>query len=424
MKKVRFMTAVCMVSLAIVFACKTEKVNQSSTERLYKKDNIELDAQYCIYHFSDSISHFYYDLSNELLIYKKTDTSEAFYSNVKVFLKISTEDNLSQTHDTASVSIIDKQSDVKLKRLKGVLPFYLKQGLKYYIEVSVFDKNKKTRYVHNLIADKSSKDTRQNFLITNLHNDVFFNSYYKPSETVFVESNRNATKVFAIDVFKPDFQLALPPFSKEPMKHFTYRPDSTFHVYLNSQNKFEIMLPDKGFYHLKTENLTKDGLTFFVYENSFPKIKNSEQMILATRYIMAKKEFDNCLYSADKKEAIDNFWVSLSGSNERAKNLIKKYYGRVQEANRLFSSYQEGWKTDRGMVYIVFGAPSRVTTHKNGETWTYGEIGNPNSIIFTFIKIINPFTDNDYYLERNEILKMPWYQAVDMWRQGRVYLDN
>lgn len=424
MKRVHIVALIGIISLFFVFSCKTEKVNQSSTERLYKKDNIELDAQYLVYHYSDSISHFYYDLSNELLVYKKTDTSEAFYSNVKVFLKISTEDKLSLTHDTASVTITDKQSDVKLKRLRGVLPFYLKPGIKYYVEVSVFDKNKKIRYVHNLIADKSNQNTRQNFLVTNFHNEVFFNSYYKPSETIFIESHRNPMKTFAIDYFKPNFQLALPPFSKEPMKHFTYQPDSTFNVYVNVSNKFEITLPAKGFYHLKTENTTKDGVTFFVYENIFPKIKNSEQMILATRYIMAKKEFDNCLYSADKKEAIDNFWVSLAGSNERAKSLIKKYYGRVQEANRLFSSYQEGWKTDRGMVYIVFGAPNQVTTHKNGEVWTFGEIGNPNSIVFTFIKVINPFSDNDYYLERNEILKMPWYQAVDMWRQGRVYLDN
>ena len=67
---------------------------------------------------------------------------------------------------------------------------------------------------------------------------------------------------------------------------------------------------------------------------------------------------------------------------------------------------------------------SKVIKHKNGEQWVYGETNTPSSLIFSFIKIINPFTDNDYYLERNETYKMPWYQAVDMWRQGRIYLDN
>jgi GWxTD domain-containing protein len=147
-------------------------------------------------------------------------------------------------------------------------------------------------------------------------------------------------------------------------------------------------------------------------------------MILATRFIMSKKEFDACINAIDKKASIDKFWLDIAGSEERAKELIKKYYGRVQEANKLFLSYQEGWKTDRGMIYIVFGAPNKVTKHKNGEVWTYGEVGNSNSVVYSFLKVINPFTDNDYYLERSETLKNPWYQAVDMWRQGRVYLDN
>ena len=40
---------------------------------------------------------------------------------------------------------------------------------------------------------------------------------------------------------------------------------------------------------------------------------------------MAKKEFDNCMLADDKKGAIDKFWIDIAGSNERAKELIKKY---------------------------------------------------------------------------------------------------
>ncbi len=403
--------------------CQTQKVNQTSNDRLYKKENNELNAQYLIYHINDSISQLFYEISNDVLVYKKSDTSNFFYSHVKLFLKISSEDNLDVPYDTASLVIKDRQTDVMVKTLSGTLLFKLKPNLKYHVEVNVYDVNKKTRYAHSLLADKTSKNTRQNFLITDYRNNVFFNSYYKPQEVVYVRSDRNPEKLFLVDYFKPQFKLALPPFSTDPMPHFSYKPDSSFSIYSND-NRFELTLPHKGFYHIKTNENTKEGVTFFVYEAGFPKIKNAEQMIFATRYIMAKKEFDNCLNNPDKKIAIDNFWLELSGSNERAKQLIKKYYGRVQEANKLFSSFQEGWKTDRGMIYIVFGAPNKVTKRKNGELWTYGETGNPNSIIFPFVKVINPFTDNDFYLERNEILKMPWYQAVDMWRQGRIYLDN
>jgi GWxTD domain-containing protein len=128
--------------------------------------------------------------------------------------------------------------------------------------------------------------------------------------------------------------------------------------------------------------------------------------------------------AVDQKKRIDKFWTDLGGSNERAKELIRKYYGRVLESNKQFTSYQEGWKTDRGMIYIIFGAPNRVTKRKNVEIWTYGEAANSSTTTFSFFRIKNPFTDNDYYLERNDLFKEPWYQAVDLWRQGKIYLDN
>lgn len=421
MKGVR--TAYGLLFIVIMFGCKSGKVNQTSSDRLYKKENIDLNAHYVIYHVNDSISQLFYNISNESLVYKKTDTSNYFYSDVKLMLKISSENQLDETLDTASVYIKDRQTEVKVRELKGSLLFKLKAGSNYYVEVNVYDVNKRIRYAQSLFAGKESKYTRQNFLVMDIHGEVLFNSYYKPEDVIYFKSDRNPEKEFKIDYFNPVFKLSPPPFSLDQMPHFSYKPEYSLTVNVKD-GKTELVLPQKGFFHLKTNDESKEGVTFFVYESGFPKIKNSEQMILATRYIMAKKEFDNCMNASDKKEAIDKFWLDVSGSNERAKSLIKKYYARVQEANKVFTSYQEGWKTDRGMIYIVFGAPNRVTKRKNGELWTYGETGNPNSLVFSFVKIINPFTDNDYYLERSEILKMPWYQAVDMWRQGRIYLDN
>ena len=406
-----------------VCACIPQKVNQTSSDRLYKKDNNELNAKYVVYHINDSVSQLFYDISNETVVYKKTDTSSYFYSDLKIVLQISLEDNMAVANDTASVMIKDRQSNVDVKQLRGSLFFRLKSGLNYYIDVTTYDINKKTKYTSSVFADKTSKSVRQNFLATNSSNAICFSPYFKPQETVYIASRRVTEHTFTVDYFKSKFKLAIPPFSADPRERFSYKPDSTFAVTLN-ENKIELIMPSNGFYHLKTNDVTKEGVTFFVYEPLYPKIKNAEQMILATRYIMAKKEFDNCMKAVDKKTAIDNFWLELGGSSERAKELIKKYYGRVQESNKLFTSYQEGWKTDRGMIYIVFGAPNKVSKRKNGEMWTYGDVGNPNATFFQFIKVINPFTDNDYVLDRNETFKMPWYQAVDMWRQGRVYLDN
>ena len=257
-------------------SCTSQKVNQSSTDRLYKKENNELTAKYVIYHVNDSISQLFYEISNEALIYKKTDTSTYFYSQVKILLKISNEDNLSSVIDTASVMVRDRQADAIVKQLKGEIVFKLRKGYNYYIDINVIDINKKTIYTHSEYSNKTSINSRQNFLVTNSRGNILFSSYYKPDDVIYIQSLRNKEKLYEVDFFKPNFKLAIPPFSLEPMPHFSYKPDSTFSVY-ESNSRIELALPQKGFFHLKTDKETKDGVTFYVYESSYPKIKNKEQ---------------------------------------------------------------------------------------------------------------------------------------------------
>ena len=93
-------------------------------------------------------------------------------------------------------------------------------------------------------------------------------------------------------------------------------------------------------------------------------------------------------------------------------------------SNRFFSSYLEGWKTDRGLVYIIFGPPSSVYISDDSESWNYGQQNNYSSLIFTFDKVNNPFTGKDYHMRRAEYYEVPWYKAVDTWRSGRVVNDS
>ena len=118
---------------------------------------------------------------------------------------------------------------------------------------------------------------------------------------------------------------------------------------------------------------------------------------------------------------VDQFWLNKAHSNERARTLIRNYYSRVQLANELFTSHKEGWKTDRGLISIIFGSPSFIRYNKNNEIWIYGNDHNSNTIKFTFEKIKNIFSNNDYILKRNYAYKTPWYIAVETWRNGKVY---
>ena len=126
----------------------------------------------------------------------------------------------------------------------------------------------------------------------------------------------------------------------------------------------------------------------------------------------------------NKKAELDAFWLEVGGSPERARGLIRAFYNRVQDANRAFTSYMEGWKTDRGMIYLVMGQPISIYRDAETEQWTYsGLVGFPD-ILFIFRKMNNPFSNNDYALIRQPVYENVWYLAVDHWRQGRIVNDN
>ena len=77
-----------------------------------------------------------------------------------------------------------------------------------------------------------------------------------------------------------------------------------------------------------------------------------------------------------------------------------------------------------GMVYIVFGAPTKTYKTANMETWVYGQENTPNSVTFRFDKIKNPFSDNCFRLQRGVQFKDPWTIAAQNWREGRVNMED
>ena len=143
-------------------------------------------------------------------------------------------------------------------------------------------------------------------------------------------------------------------------------------------------------------------------------------LALPLRYITTNDEYDQVIKGGNLKKSVDQYWLRIGGSPQRARELISAFYGRVQFANQYFTSYVEGWKTDRGMCYVVYGPPDIVYRSSASETWIYGEEGRYNSLSLTFTKVVNPFTSNDFRLNRSTALKSSWYRAVEFWRQGRV----
>jgi GWxTD domain-containing protein len=411
------------ISLFLITFCSAPRRTISGDENLYKKNNQELNIKFIAYHLNDSVSQIFFTIPNENLIYKRPDTSQSFYSILKVKFQLK-EIRANKISDTGSVTIFDRQPEkITVRNINGSFSIKARLGFSYSANLTILDLNKKVKNVKVIEIDKESINSRQNFLLQTSSGQIIYNYYLHHRDTVLIRSLQNNQPALSVDHFRKEFPLSPPPYSLVERKAFQYKSDSTF-ITEKINSTFRIVIPQNGFYHIITDKDTKEGLTLFSVENAFPGIQNSTEMIRATRYIMSKKEYEDCLGAQDQKTAIDEFWKDLGGSNERAKELLKKYYNRVKEANTLFTSHQPGWQSDRGMIFIVFGAPDNMYKYANGEQWVYGNEAQPNSVRFNFKKMLNPFTDNDFALERNDYYKIHWYQAVDYWRQGHIYLDN
>jgi GWxTD domain-containing protein len=79
-----------------------------------------------------------------------------------------------------------------------------------------------------------------------------------------------------------------------------------------------------------------------------------------------------------KEKVFLNFWRKYDPNPSSNTNpVMDEYFARVAYANEHFTHYFKGWKTDMGMIYILFGPPNSVDRHpfeidsKPYEVWDY-----------------------------------------------------
>jgi GWxTD domain-containing protein len=152
-------------------------------------------------------------------------------------------------------------------------------------------------------------------------------------------------------------------------------------------------------------------------------VKEVSSLEWPIRFITTKTEHEEIIKNSYPKLLIDRFWLECGGSKEHARELIRVFYRRVEEANYYFSTYTEGWKSDRGMIHLLFGNPNQIIRSSQGEVWNYGEDSNAALLSFTFKKVDSPFTNNLYLLEREPGYKPYWERMVQTWRSGKIYSD-
>jgi GWxTD domain-containing protein len=89
-----------------------------------------------------------------------------------------------------------------------------------------------------------------------------------------------------------------------------------------------------------------------------------EKAIRQLRYIAGQTEMDSILAGTtpeDKRTRFEQYWKLLDPTPGTIRNeAFDDYYARVAYANKNYRSYNDGWLTDMGMVYIVLGPPTQI----------------------------------------------------------------
>ena len=213
-----------------------------------------------------------------------------------------------------------------------------------------------------------------------------------------------------------DFDPALPPM-------VTRDPNPTMQMSIDSMSVItpsaSFILDKEGLYLFQTDTSLTIGTPIRLVDRYYPKPAKLEQLIAPLIYITTKEEWNRLNARKIEKKDFDKFWLDLTRSEPRAKRIIKVYYDRVNEANQLFTTYKTGWKTDMGLIYIVFGMPDRVTRSQNNEKWSYFAKQNAPPMEFEFIRINSIFSARHYVLIREKKFANSWFRAIDMLRKGR-----
>jgi GWxTD domain-containing protein len=242
--------------------------------------------------------------------------------------------------------------------------------------------------------------------------------YVSTSESIVVKRLNEISEKLHVYYYAHDFDAAGSPMNTAPKavsKSLTV--DSTFMITAGE----ELLLNKEGLYNVFADTTQKDGLGILVVSERYPKMTKPEALLEPLLYMSTNNEINEIKKAEDYKKALDKYWLNLmNGNAPLAQQSIRAFYGRVEEANQLFTSYKEGWKTDKGMIYIILGPPDKVQRSKDREVWTYDQRGNAQNVNFTFNRRNNQFVDDHYELVRYAEYQPIWYPVVEAWRNGTI----
>jgi GWxTD domain-containing protein len=408
------------------FACSSPKSTVKPTvvnlSKMYNPTNTKFHPVYTVYHNSPVTS----------LLLIKIFPVELLYSGTiepnKIIAQVNLSYVLTDIEDPEKPVVADSgQTTYRFARENAEKRFITQVVMKtqkgrfYQLMITARDMVRNQENLSYLFVDRTSSFSEQNFLVTETEGGgpvfqpaVVGNSLFKLEYT-----EGQYDKVF-VNYYGREIPLPKPSFASGLERKFMEKPDSIWVLPFRKGTVFQLNY--EGIYHFQLDTNKAEGLTLCNFGLTYPKIQEVNQMIEPLAYLTTTPEYEALKKATNQKLAVDNFWIGKAGNIERARELIKVYYNRIFFANFYFTSYKPGWKTDRGMIFVIYGPPQSVKELPNQEKWIYYKNNYTTTVTFVFDFSPSPYTLDNYILQRTENYDSYWRQAVDTWRKGNIFL--
>ncbi len=374
----------------------------------------KLDAQCMIFHRKPDSSDFLFKIDVlELIPESKLYAQQELNLNACIkWKKTDFRDSICQEFQLQS---LNGKGDIL-----GVMPFALPEG-KWEIMIEITDIKSRKKDIIRMNSEKLPEANHaHDYLLRHSRTGLpFFNNEIIKGDTVEILHSSGLSNNLQLEFCNREFKLPPPPFSDNISEVLSPIDLEEKKDFISNNNSIEF-IAQEGYYRISNQPNTGMGHTWMASTSGLHNLTDINELAASLRYITTKSEYDLILKGPEIKKSIDNYWLECAGSKERAKELIALYYSRVEYANRYYSSYTKGWRSDRGLIYVIYGPPRETIEDEQYLRWYYEETGD-DGIIFNFKKTYLPKVGWIYLLERTPNLKNSWENHVQQWRRGTVY---
>ncbi len=283
--------------------------------------------------------------------------------------------------------------------------------------IRLTDKKTGIDYVYDIPLIKGYNFSSDGLIFYNEDGETpYLDDFASIQQTLSLKSVNEYTRPVFCFYYSHYFDEALPPMVEEDTRAGKDLViDSVFMVSLNQPLTFT----KEGLYFFQKDSSSSDGLAIRVQDSFFPLVKTIDQILAPLIYISTRTETDRIRNSPNPRQAFEEYWINMVKIPNLATSSVRQYYERVEAANYLFTTFKEGWKTDMGLIYIVFGPPNDVYKSEEIVDWVYNQDLTMPTIRFSFYKVKNVFTDHHYTLLRKKNYDNTWFKSVENWRKGK-----